>query len=86
MKIDKYEFYYTPVGYNQPKEFHIFKHISDEETISNIVFLSEQVEETFNKLVKNKDDIRIKILLYKWLFAKEYGFIETIPNVKSEAM
>ena len=84
MTVDSYEFWFTPVGYNKPKELHIIKHKTlNNEEMSNIVFLNDEVEEEFNKLINEKDDIRIKILLYKWLFAKEYGLIENIPEAKT---
>lgn len=87
MVVDYYEFYFTSTGYNKPKEFHIIKYetpyipdFSDE--MSNVVFLTDEVEKRFFNLVKHNDDIRIKMFLHKWLFAKEYSLIEYIPEIK----
>lgn len=89
MIIDYYEFYFTSIGYNKPKEFHIIKYATPyipdfSNEMSNVVFLTDEVEKGLDKLVRNKDDIRIKMLLHKWLFAKEYALIDWIPNTKQK--
>ena len=89
MVVDYYEFYFTSTGYNKPKEFRIIKHITPyipemSDKMSNVVFLTDKVEKTLDKLVKDKDTIRIKILLHKWLFAKEYTLIDWIPDMKQK--
>lgn len=81
MVVYYYEFWFTPVGYNKPKELHIIKHetpyIPDfSEEMSNIVFLTDEVEDRFNKFLENKEDNKVKMLLRKWLFAKKYSLIE----------
>lgn len=89
MIVDYYEFYFTSTGYNRPKEFHIIKHITPcipemSDKMSNVVFLTDKVEKRLDKLVKDKDNIRIKILLHKWLFAKEYALIDWIPDMEQK--
>lgn len=89
MVIDCYEFYFTSTGYNKPKEFHIIKHITPcipemSDKMSNVVFLTDKVEKRLDKLVKDKDNIRIKILLHKWLFTKEYALIDWIPDMEQK--
>ena len=85
MVVDCYEFYFTSTGYNKPKEFHIIKHITPcTPEMSNVVFLTDKVEKRLDRLVKDKDTIRIKILLHKWLFAKEYTLIDWIPDMEQK--
>ena len=89
MVIDCYEFYFTSTGYNKPKEFHIIKHITPcipemSDKMFNVVFLTDKVEKRLDKLVKDKDNTRIKILLHKWLFTKEYALIDWIPDMEQK--
>ena len=80
MIIGNYEFWFTPVGYNKLKEFHVIKKTNYGYTIKNTVFLDYPVETEFERLLKEGNNLKIEMFLFEMVYEGTGKTISKMPK------